>query len=600
MFSVMPEGTEKAETMSLESKSSQSLYRMACAVAVVSCVFSLLVGMLLVSNSMAVRMASPLELPELEHLREILKASPVDQAVTDKIRDLDQVVRHLYFTGLASRKMGIILLLTGMVVSLLSLQAVAWLRRRQPEPRGYPPGPDPLQAESVARWVLAGLGGVILAIAVWFGQVDRDLRAGSVSDKPLSSSDAAGTSASTVNTSGDSVRETAITWPSFRGTSGNGVAASTNFPVAWDGATGSGVLWKVEVPLSGMSLPVVWGNKVYLTGASAETRVVYCYDLATGTRLWQVEAKGIANSSKKVPEIFQDTGYAAPTSVTDDRLVCSIFANGDVVAIDPCAKTLWTLDLGLPFNRYGHSSSLARFQDKVLIQYDQDAEKGIPSRLLALDAMTGKTAWSTPRKVSDSWSSPVVAETEKGAQLITMANDAIIAYDPASGRELWAVKCSGSDVGPSPIFAGGLVLASITGDRIYAIRPDGSGDVTATHVAWTSEDGVTDVSSPVSNGELVFFAHSGGLITCLEVKTGKKVWDHNLDGEFYGSPGLAGDKLYLVARNGTVFILKAGRQFEEISKATLGEPSDSSPVFVGDRILIRGLKTLYCIGNKAN
>jgi outer membrane protein assembly factor BamB len=584
--------------MSMESKSSQSLYRVVCAVAVVSCAFSVLIGILLISNSMAVRMASPLDLPELEHLREMVKASPSNQAVTDKIRDLDQVVRHLYFTGLASRKTGIILLLTGMIVSLLSLKAVAWLRRQPPNPREYPPDPDPLQAESVARWALAGLGGVIVAIAVWVGQVDRDLRARSVPDKCPSRSDAAGTSASTLPKHNATVQESAIAWPSFRGASGSGVTSSSNFPVAWDGATGTGIVWKVEIPLSGMSLPVVWGNTVYLTGASTEKREVYCYDLATGTRLWQMEATGISKTPKLVPEIFQDTGYAAPTSVTDDRLVCSIFANGDVIAIDPCAKLLWTLDLGLPFNRYGHSSSLAWYQDKVLIQYDQDTEKGSPSRLLALDAMTGKTVWSTLRKVSDSWSSPVVVETEKGAQVITMANDAIIAYDPASGRELWAVKCSGSDVGPSPIFAGGLVLASITGDRIYAIRPDGSGDVTATHVAWTSEDGVTDVSSPVSNGELVFFAHSGGLLTCLDVKTGKKVWDHNLDGEFYGSPGLAGDKLYLVARNGTVFILKAGRQFEEIGKATLGEPSDSSPVFVGDRILIRGLKTLFCIGSK--
>ncbi len=577
--------------MSLESKSSQSLYRVVCAVAVVSCAFSVLIGILLISNSMAVRMASPLDLPELEHLREMVKASPSNQAVTDKIRDLDQVVRHLYFTGLASRKTGIILLLTGMIVSLLSLKAVAWLRRQPPNPREYPPDPDPLQAESVARWAVVVAGGVIVAtvmiIAKEVSPVGGALRAATAPIKAPAQFVAAHSAPPTG------------AWPSFRGASGSGVTSSSNFPVAWDGATGTGIVWKVEIPLSGMSLPVVWGNTVYLTGASTEKREVYCYDLATGTRLWKMEATGISKTPKQVPEIFQDTGYAAPTSVTDDRLVCSIFANGDVIAIDPCAKLLWTLDLGLPFNRYGHSSSLAWYQDKVLIQYDQDTEKGSPSRLLALDAMTGKTVWSTLRKVSDSWSSPVVVETGKGAQVITMANDAIIAYDPASGRELWAVKCSGSDVGPSPIFAGGLVVASITGDRIYAIRPDGSGNVTTTHVVWTSEDGVTDVSSPVSNGELVFFAHSGGLITCLEVKTGKKVWDHNLDGEFYGSPGLAGDKLYLVARNGTVFILKAGRQFEEIGKATLGEPSDSSPVFVGDRILIRGLKTLFCIGNKA-
>lgn len=574
--------------MSVDKHSSPVLFRVASAVAAVSCAFTLLVGVLLLSNAWAVRMASPLDLPELDQLRGSLQASPTDQAVAEKIRDLDQVVRHLYFTGLASRRTGLMLLLAGVVVALLSLQAVSVLRRRPPDPRQYPPIPDRLHAESVARRAVAVIGGAVLVIAAYLGTgvspADRTGSDTALSGAPTSASQPAA----------------AAMWPAFRGASGDGVALVTHPPTLWDGATGSGILWKAEVPLPGMSSPVVAGNKVYVTGATGDKREVYCYDLLTGTRLWQEEVKDVSPQPKPAPEIFQDTGYAAPTSVTDGLRVYSLFANGDVVAFDHCARKLWTVDLGLPVNRYGHSSSLAWYQGKVLIQYDQDIEKGNKSRLIALDAATGKTVWSTPRAVSDSWPSPVVVETARGPQVITVVNDSINAYDPGSGRELWSVKCTGSDVAPSPIYAGGLVLASITGDRIYAIRPDGAGDVSATHVAWTSEAGVTDVPSPVSDGELAFFVHSGGLITCLELKTGKKVWEQNLEGEFYGSPTLAGNKLYLVARNGTVFILKAGRQFEEIGKAALGEPSDGSPVFVGDRLLIRGLKSLFCIGKKAN
>ncbi len=568
--------------MSLDTTRSQVLYRMACALAVVTCAFSLLMGILLVSNVMAVRMASPLNLPELDHLRETIKADPANVAVREKIRDLDQVVRHLYFAGLTSRRAGAYLLLGGIVLSLASLKAVALLRRRRFDPREYPAPPDPLRTEFAARWALAGSGVVILSVAVYFSWVGRDLRA---RPEPGGSVQVP-------------VQIPVVVWPAFRGASGNGVAASSNFPTAWDAASGSGIVWKVEVPLPGMSSPVVWGNKVFLTGASEEKREVYCYDLASGTRLWSLDVTGKSGQVKKAPEVFKDTGYAASTPVTDGRLVCAIFANGDVVAVDHCSKILWTADLGLPSNRYGHSASLAWYQDKVLILYDQEAGKGSPSRVMALDALTGGTKWSTPRQVSDSWPSPVVVETGRGPQLITVANDWIMAYDPATGQELWKVKCTGSDVAPSPILAGGLVLVSITGDRVYAIRPDGKGDVTATHVAWTSDDGVADVSSPVSNGELVFFVNSNGLMTCLEVKTGRKVWEQNLDGEFYGSPGLAGDKLYVVARNGTVFILKAGREYAEIGQAALGEPSDGSPVFAGDRILVRGLKTLFCIGGK--
>ncbi len=578
--------------MTGEKQTSPALYRMICALAAVACAFSLLVGILLIANSMAVSMASPLNLPELDHLRATLKASPADEAVRDKIRDLDQVVRHLYFTGLASGRTGVALLLAGITIALASLKFLAVLRRRQPDLRGIPPASDPLHEQSVTRWALAGVGILILAIIVSVGQVGRDLRARAVPDRQLPGIDAAGSAAPTSSVPVEC-------WPAFRGVSGGGVATSKNPPMAWDVATGSGVLWKADVPLSGMSSPVVWGNKVYLTGASEGKREVYCYDLMSGTRLWLAEVKGVPGQIRKVPEIFQDTGYAAPTSVTDGLRVYSIFANGDVIALDSCSTVMWTLDLGLPANRYGHSASLAFDQGRVLVQFDQDAKKGKPSRLLALDSATGKTVWSTPRPVSDSWPSPVVIETGRGRQLVTVANDWIIAYDPASGRELWKVKCKGTDVASSPVFAGGLILASITADRIYAIRPDGAGDVTATHVAWTTKDGVSDVSSPASNGELAFFVNSSGLMICLEVKTGAKVWEQSLEGEFYGSPTLAGDKLYLVARDGTVLILRVGREYGEIAKMSLGEPSDGSPVFVGDRLLIRGIKTLFCIGNKA-
>jgi outer membrane protein assembly factor BamB len=218
--------------------------------------------------------------------------------------------------------------------------------------------------------------------------------------------------------------------------------------------------------------------------------------------------------------------------------------------------------------------------------------------MIALDAATGKKAWNITRPVADSWPSPIVVQTAKGVQLVSSANEWIIAYDPVAGKELWKVKCAGSEVVPSPIYAGGFVLASIAAEQIYAIRPDGQGDVTKSHVAWRSEDGVADVSSPVSNGELAFFAHSGGTVTCIDIASGKIVWDKSLDGEFYASPGLVGDRLYLTTRSGEVFIIRAGRKFEEIGKTSLGEPSDCCPAFVDGRIIMRGATNLFCIGNK--
>jgi len=561
------------------------LYRLALAIAAVSCAFSLLVAIGLASNLMTIRLASPLNNPELDQLRTVLKANPVDDAVRDKIRDLDWITRRYYFNGLASRQSGIVFLLAGVAVSLISLRVVAVLRKKEPDPRYYPPLPDQLETESSARWSLAGVIVAVFTAALYLGLMDkRDSKLSGGTPRPAGQHGGG---------------ESGVNWSSFRGPSGNGVAAGSNAPVYWDGATGSGILWKAEVPLRGMSSPVIRENRVYVTGATEERREVYCYDIANGTLLWRMDVRPDPGHVKKTPEVDKETGFAAPTQVVDERGVYSLFANGDVAAIDHCSRTLWTSDLGLPANRYGHSSSLASYRDRILLQFDQDTEKGKTSKLIALDAATGKAVWATPRPVADSWPSPILIETKKGPQLVTVANDCIMAYDAVSGRELWKVKCTGSDVAPSPIYAGGLVVASITGDKVYAIRPDGTGDVTATHVAWISEVGVTDVASPVSDGELIYTVTASGMLICLEIKTGKKVWEKTLEGEFYGSPGLAGNHLYLVARSGQVLILKAGRQFEELGKATLGEPSDGSPVFVGDRILIRGLKTLFCVGARS-
>jgi len=569
--------------------SSRLLYQLIFTLAGLACVFSLLVGILMVANLLTVRTASPLNLPELTQLQASLKANPADDAVKEKIRDLDAVARSFYFGGLSSLRTGTLLFLGGLIVALTSLKMLAQLRQRQPDPREFPALPDPTKSSATTRRMIGLIALVLIMGTALTGLLIRT---------KTSPAKAAPTRvAPLLSKSPDSFETEAITnWPCFRGRSGSGVSAATNLPIAWEGPSGRGMLWKAAVPLPGMSSPVVWGNKVFLTGASSEKREVYCYDLSTGTLLWNMSVTPSSGAPKASPEVNQDTGYAASTPVTDGIFVYSLFANGDVVCVDHCSQIRWTTDLGLPINRYGYASSLAIYQNLILIQFDNQTDKGGISQLIALAATTGKRVWTTPRPVADAWPSPVIIQTDKGPQLITAANEWIIAYNPASGTELWRVKVGGTDSAATPIFANGLVLVSIAGDKVYAIRPDGQGDVTATHVAWKSDSGISDVASPVSNGELAFFVNASGALTCLEVASGKVVWEQSLEGEFYASPGLAGDRLYLVARSGQVFILKAGRQFELIAKANLGEPSDGSPVFINGRILIRGIKNLFCIG----
>jgi len=559
--------------------SSMLRYRIVYAMAIVAVAFSVIVSMLMFSNCLMVRTSSPLNLTAIEQLRANLRTNPADEAVKAKIRDVDLLARTFYFGGLTSLRAGSYLLLYGVAVALVCLKTMVVLKRGRVDPPKYPPATDGLEASATARMVIGGV-----AVALITGAVVIAFMEGS------------GGSAESVPAVKVGMAEAITNWPGFRGIEGGGSSSFTNLPVSWDVKTSNNILWMVNVPLPGMSSPIVWGNRVFLTGATDEKREVYCYDLASGTRLWAADVDAAPGSTNRIPQVNKDTGFAASTPVTDGVTVYSIFANGDVSAIDFCAKKMWTVDLGMPDNRYGYSTSLALYGRRILVQFDTGSEKGGSSQLLALDSGTGKKLWSTVRPAGDSWPSPSVVQTDSGPQLITVANEWIIAYDPVTGDELWRVKCSGSDVAPSPVFAGGVIIASIAGDGVYAIRPTGRGDVTATHVIWKSVDGVSDVASPVSNGELVFLAQSSGTLTCLEVKTGKLVWQRSLDAEFYASPGLAGDRIFLVARSGEVFILKCGRQYEEIGRAHLREPSDCSPVFVNGRILVRGITHLFCIG----
>lgn len=565
-------------------------YRAAYALALVAVVFSLVVGTLMGMQFVASRAASPLNTPEYDRLCRELKANPQNESLKNRIRDLDLMTRRLYFTSLIAEKTGGYLLLIGVVVALVSMKTISAIRRRQPNPKEYPPAGDSAQTAATARWTIGGLAVVLIAGAVVIGAMPRERPAGVM---PVTGVTGTGGVTQVV-----SAGDPATNWPSFRGVSGCGTCTYTNLPVSWDVKTSNNVRWKVEVPLPGVGSPVIWGNRVMVAGASEEKREVFCYDIASGTLMWQSELSRIADGPVEKPSVNQDTGYAASTPVTDGVYIYAMFANGDIGSIDFCAQKKWAMNLGLPANTYGHSASLAICGNRVLVQFDQNDSGGAKSALIAIDALTGKEAWRTDRPVADSWPSPIVVKTGTGMQVVTSASGWIIGYDAETGKELWKVACGGSDVSPSPIFAGGLVIVSVTGDKVYAIRPDGRGDISATHVAWTSDEGVSDVASPVSNGELVLLVASSGMLTCFEVASGKKVWNKELDGSFYASPGIAGDRCYLVARDGKVVVFKVGRQYEEVGRAELGENSDSSPAFVGGRIVFRGMKNLICIGNK--
>ena len=285
---------------------------------------------------------------------------------------------------------------------------------------------------------------------------------------------------------------------------------------------------------------------------------------------------------------------------TDGRRVYAIFATGHVAAFNFHGERLWSKHLGTPDSSYGYATSLEVYRDLLLIQYDHGYGDDPKSRLIALNGFSGETVWETKRPVPGSWTSPIVAETPQGSQLITCGDPWVISYDPQSGREIWRANCLGTDVAPSAIYAGGLVFA-ICPDygnlKLVAIKPDGTGDVSETHIAWTAEEGIPDICSPVSDGEFVFLltTHYAEL-TCYRLSDGSKLWKKDLEKTFYASPSLVGENLYLLSADGTLIVAQAGLEYKEVARSELGDTCHASPAFADGRIFIRGKKDLYCIG----
>ena len=569
-------------------------YRAAVGTSVAAGLFSLIVAILLLFNNLQNRHADPLNSPELKRLKTALLQDPKNDSIKGEIRTLDLQLRRGYFRHREFSEKGGYLLLGGIVVFLTALKFAAASRKKLPLPEAVLYEPErQTRAVAMASWSLAGFGllagGAALVLTI-LPQNDliREFRAA------IEEGETPGLETGRYPTQEEMLEN----WPRFRGPGGLGISAYTNIPSFWNGETGQKVLWKTRVPLPGENSPVVWEDRVFLSGATAEKREVYCFDADSGELLWKQAVAHIPGTPAEPPGVMEETGFAAPSMVTDGRRVYAIFASGDVVSYDFTGKQIWARNLGALENMYGHASSLTMYQDLLLVLLDQGAGDDGRSALMALEARSGRTVWQTPRSVANSWASPIVINTGEREQIITCASPWVIAYDPASGTELWRADCLYGDIAPSPIYAGGLVFAVQADAYLAAIRPDGQGDVTKTHIVWTAEEGLPDICSPLSNGELVFLLTSyGGILTCYDARDGSMVWEKELDSSFQASPSLVGDRVYLMSQEGVMFIIAASREYQELGRAELGEDSSTCPAFLDGRIYIRGRNHLYCIGD---
>ena len=512
----------------------------------------------------------------------------------DRIRQLDLQIRKVRMRRWDFSSRGSFLLLGSVVVLLVGVKSAAAYKKKLPAPQ---PQPDKrneqVRKAKWARWALTVAAVVLGSTALLL--INRAWLDFSAADMQV--------------TSYPSPDEISKNWPSFRGPGGLGISPAPKSSYEWSlslsgqmdlagGRFGCGIIWKSKVPLPGHNSPIVWDDRVFVTGADPNMREVYCFDALSGRLLWKRGVMKVPQGTTEPIDVMEDTGYAASTAVTDGRRVCAIFATGDVGCFDFDGKKVWAGNLGTPDSAYGYASSLAMYRNLLLIQYDQGGAEDEKSKLIALDTFTGRTVWETKRPVPNSWSSPIVVEIAGQPQIITCGDPWVIAYNPTNGAEIWRAKCLGGDVASSPIYAGERIFVIEAYTAMVAIRPDGKGDVTKTHIDWSIDDGTPDISCPVSNGEFIFLLTTEGLLTCYKTDDGAKLWEHDFEKNFLASPSLVGDRLYLLSEKGVMHIAEFGAEYKELTSSEFGEDCYASPAFMDGRIYIRGKENLYCIGSR--
>jgi outer membrane protein assembly factor BamB len=536
----------------------------------------------------------PWKSPQLLALKERLANAPNDQSLQEQIRKLDAEFRERFRRRIGVDKSGGWLLLGGVVVLVAASRSALKLKKRATVIA--PLGDQGVESARLARLSRLSVVGTLATVSVCL--IVSALAYRTLPLSPTADASAGPQTAGAPQLPVSTLSDFQANFPRFRGWDGSGNATWTNAPLSWDAKTGAGIAWQIPVPAPGHGSPVVWGNRLFLTGGTAARREVFSYNTENGQLLWSRAVESPSGTSAKA-DIFEDTGYAAPTPATDGRFVFAIFGNGDLAAILFDGTLAWSKSLGPLKNSYGHGASLAVWPGKLLVQLDQGAS-GAPgnSKLIAIEPATGRVLWERSRPVTASWATPIVAEIAGKPQIVASGMPWVIGYSGDDGTELWRAELLENEVVPSPILAGNLIVAVSPSSRFLGLRADGSGDVTKTAPVWTNQENVPDISTPVSKGGLVFAVDSGGSLVCMDAKDGKQLWAHDIKTQVQASPAIVGDRLFIVGLEGEAVVVEAGSRFQEIGRSELPDKFIASPAFADGRTFLRGETNLYCIGPK--
>jgi outer membrane protein assembly factor BamB len=393
-------------------------------------------------------------------------------------------------------------------------------------------------------------------------------------------------------------------WPQFRGPTGQGHYAGKRLPVEWSAT--KNIAWKQEIAGKGWSSPIVQNGRIYVTTAvpvsgcktKDQSLQAICLDASTGKQVWHTEV--FLQDGKTAPPIHAKNSHASPTPLTDGRRLFVHFGHQGTACLDLDGNVLWR-NTDLRYKPvHGNGGTPIRVDDRLIFSVDgSDAQF-----VVALDCASGNVIWKTDRKCEAfkrfSFSTPLSIAVDGKQQVISPGTDAVIAYDPATGQELWRAGFDGYSLIPRPVFGHGMVFLGTGYERptIMAVRANGSGDVTKSHVLWSSTKAAPHAPSPLLVGDELYTISDLGVAGCFDARTGKVHWLERLDGGFSASPMFAGGKIYLQSEEGIGTVLQAGKKFAVPATNNIGERSLASYAAVDGAIYLRTERHLYCIRQK--
>ena len=384
-------------------------------------------------------------------------------------------------------------------------------------------------------------------------------------------------------------------WTEFRGPTGQGHSRELGLPLTWSET--ENVAWKVPIPGRGWSSPVLVDDQIWLTTATDDGRSlrVLCLNRDTGGIVRNVEVFQLTDPGA----VHQKNSHASPTPILEGDRVYLHFGSHGTACITRSGQIVWKTQELKYYHRHGPGGSPVVYGDLLIVSCDGYDIQFV----VALDKRTGKIRWRSPRKGYQAYTTPLTIQVQGKDQLISPGAHRAVAYQPLTGKEIWSVRYGdGYSNVPRPVFGHGLVFICSGFEQavLLAVRPDGQGDVTDSHVAWSLKRAVPLTPSPLLVGDELYLVSDNGIASCLDAKTGKTHWQQRLGGNHSASPISAEGRIYFLNEEGESVVIEPGKEFKKLATNQLDGQTLASMAVSGKAIFIRSASHLYRLQQQPN